>query len=103
MESLAKVCAERNVAVQTIKSIALAPWWGADHTSDTWYRPLTDQADIDRAVHWVLGRSGLFLNTVGDVELLPKVLDAASRFGSQTSEADMAELASERAMLTLFP
>ena len=29
---------------------------------------------------WVLGREGVFLNTVGDITLLPKVLDAAERF-----------------------
>src|SRR4030088_1941013 len=31
-EALTRTCAERNVAVQTIKSIALRPWRGRDHT-----------------------------------------------------------------------
>jgi len=31
-------------------------------------------------VHWVLGNPQVFLDTVGDVGLLPKVLDAAERF-----------------------
>lgn len=78
--TLTAVCADRNVAVQTIKSIARRPWWGREHTAVTWYEPLRDQTAIDHAVHWVLGRPGVFLNTVGDIELLPKVLDAASRF-----------------------
>ncbi len=55
-------------------------WMGRQHTRDTWYEPLEDQQDIDLAVHWVLKRPGIFLNTVGDIHLLPKVLDAASRF-----------------------
>ena len=73
-------CQQRNVAVQTIKSIAYRPWWGKPHTHDTWYQPLDNQQDIDMAVHWVLKQPGIFLNTVGDIHLLPMVLDAASRF-----------------------
>ncbi|MBV9229995.1 MAG: aldo/keto reductase [Chloroflexi bacterium] len=84
--ALLSTCQERNVAVQTIKSIAYRPWMGREHTSSTWYEPLEDQKDIDLAVHWVLSQPGIFLNTVGDVKLLPKVLDAASRF--QTAPAD---------------
>ncbi len=78
--ALVATCQERNVAVQTIKSIAYQPWLGRAHTRDTWYQPLEDPQDIDMAVWWVLARPGLFLNTVGDIHLLPKVLDAASRF-----------------------
>src|SRR6266536_2023785 len=68
-EALAAICAERGVAMQTIKSIALAPWDGRPQTASTWYEPLTDPADITLAVQWVLGREGVFLNTVGDVKL----------------------------------
>jgi aryl-alcohol dehydrogenase-like predicted oxidoreductase len=79
-EELAAVCADRGVAMQTIKSIALAPWDGREQTAGTWYEPLTDPAEIETAVHWVLARPETFLNTVGDVKLLPLVLDAAERF-----------------------
>jgi aryl-alcohol dehydrogenase-like predicted oxidoreductase len=79
-EVLSAMCEEREVAVQTIKSIASRPWGDAPHTHATWYAPLENQDDIDWAVHWVLRRPGVFLNTVGDITLLPKVLDAASRF-----------------------
>ena len=67
---LVAVCSERNVAVQTIKSIARRPWWGRDHTCATWYEPFEDQGDIDTAVHWVLARPGVFLTTVGDIHFL---------------------------------
>ena len=60
------------------------------------------QADIDLAVHWVLGRPGVFLNTVGDVTLLPKVLDAASRYESRPSDEMMDELATQRNLVPLF-
>ena len=66
------LCAERGVAVQTIKSITRAPWGDREQTAATWYEPLTDQGAIDTAVAWVLGREGVFLNTVGDIHVLPQ-------------------------------
>jgi aryl-alcohol dehydrogenase-like predicted oxidoreductase len=95
-------CRQRNVAVQTIKSIARQPWWGKPHTRNTWYEPLEDQADIDRAVQWVLGRPGIFLNTVGDIDLLPKVLDAASRFERAPSDEEMATEMAKLEPMPLF-
>jgi hypothetical protein len=101
-EALAAVCAERGVAMQTIKAITLAPWNGREQTAATWYEPLREQDDIDLAVHWVLGRPGVFLNTVGDVSLLPKVLDAASRFSSRPADGTMDELVASRNLVPLF-
>ncbi|GAC1648175.1 MAG: hypothetical protein NVS9B11_20960 [Candidatus Dormibacteraceae bacterium] len=91
-EALVKTCAERKVAVQTIKSIALRPWLGRARTRSTWYEPLESQSDIDLAVWRVLGRPGVFLNTVGDVDLLPLVLDAAERFEKSSSDAGVAAM-----------
>jgi aryl-alcohol dehydrogenase-like predicted oxidoreductase len=88
-EALTRTCVERKVAVQTIKSIAAKPWRGREHTRSTWYEPLSDQADIDLAVWWVLGRPGVFLNTAGDIDLLPRVLDAAERFEKRPTDAQM--------------
>jgi aryl-alcohol dehydrogenase-like predicted oxidoreductase len=101
-EAVAATCAERNVAVQTIKSIALRPWRGRERTTSTWYEPLTEQGDIDLAVWWVLGRPGVFLNSVGDVNLLPRVLDAASRFESRPDDAEMRRLIERRSQEPLF-
>ena len=102
-EELLGVCAERNVAVQTIKSITRAPWDNdGERFAATWYEPLTDQDAIDTAVGWVLGRPGIFLNTVGDIHLLPKVLDAAARFTTRPSEEQMAELEAAWEMAPLF-
>jgi aryl-alcohol dehydrogenase-like predicted oxidoreductase len=91
-EALAATCAERQVAIQTIKSIARGPWLGRERTNSTWYEPLTEQRDIDLAVWWALGRPGVFVNSVGDVDLLPRVLDAASRFEARPAEAEMRAL-----------
>jgi hypothetical protein len=91
-EAVLATCQERGAAVQTIKSIARRPWLGRPRTRTTWYEPLEEQADIDLSVWWVLGKQGVFLNTVGDVDLLPRVLDAAARFERRPSDAEMKEL-----------
>jgi aryl-alcohol dehydrogenase-like predicted oxidoreductase len=101
-EALARTCAERRVAVQTIKSIALRPWLGRKHTRTTWYEPIENQAHIDLAVWWVLGRPGVFLNTVGDVNLLPMVLDAAERFEKRPSDAEVAAMLERSQAQPLF-
>ena len=101
-EALASLCADRNVAMQTIKAITRAPWGDQTPTANTWYDPLRDQADIDLAVQWVLGRPGVFLNTVGDITILPRVLDAASRFESRPSVVAMDQLLAQREMAPLF-
>ncbi|BCL80096.1 oxidoreductase [Ktedonobacteria bacterium brp13] len=100
--AILETCRQRNVAVQTIKSIAYKPYMGDQHTHSTWYAPLVEQADIDRAVHWVLGQPDIFLNTVGDIHLLPKVLDAASRFEKKTPDSEMAEMVARLGMQPLF-
>src|SRR5579863_2077351 len=100
--ALVATCQQRNIAIQTIKSIAYKPWMGQPHTHNTWYAPLEEQKDIDRAVHWVLKRPGIFLNTVGDINLLPKVLDAASRFSEGPADEEMKGLAERLSMEPLF-
>ena len=101
-EALAGVCAERNVALQTIKSLARRRWDGRPHTASTWYEPLREQADIDLAVHWVLGRPDAFLLTTGDLEILPRLLDAAERFERRPADAEMTALAARAAAEPLF-
>lgn len=101
-EDLIVLCKERDVAIQTIKSITRGPWATAERTRAPWYQPLEDQRDIDLAVHWVIGRAGIFLNTVGDVNVLPKVLDAASRFDERPSDEEMEALVAQAHMSPLF-
>jgi hypothetical protein len=100
--TLLAVCQTRQVAVQTIKSIVRAPWGDGSHTRATWYEPLEDQVDIDLAVHWVLANPHVFLNTVGDIQVLPKVLAAASRFQVQPADDAMRTQATRLAMSPLF-
>jgi len=101
-DEVVRICQQSNTAVQTIKSIARGPWGITPQNRNTWYQPLEEQADIDRAVHWVLGRPNIFLNTVGDVKLLPKVLDAASRFQKRPTDQEMDQLVQRNKMSSLF-
>jgi aryl-alcohol dehydrogenase-like predicted oxidoreductase len=101
-EELVSLCQERNVAVQTIKSVVHRPWGDSPHTRSTWYKPLEDQEAIDTAVQWVLGRPGFFLNTVGDIHILPKVLEAAARYEGPVSDEEMAEVVERLQMRPLF-
>jgi aryl-alcohol dehydrogenase-like predicted oxidoreductase len=77
-EALVDLCAEREVAVQTIKSIARGRWAGSREGKFSWYEPLTDPAAIGRAVNFVLSDEQRFLNTTSDASLVPIVLAAAS-------------------------
>jgi aryl-alcohol dehydrogenase-like predicted oxidoreductase len=102
VQALLDTCETLSVAVQTIKGITLGPWGEQERTHRTWYEPLSDQADIDRAVHWVFGNPAVFLNTAGDLSLLPRVLDAAERFRERPPDAEMQALVERREMSPLF-
>jgi len=101
-EELARTCDERGVAVQTIKAITRRPWGGRPQDRSTWYQPLEDPDAIGLAVHWVLGREGFFLNTVDDVDLLPRILEEASRFAGRPDSTAMERLVRDEGMAPLF-
>jgi aryl-alcohol dehydrogenase-like predicted oxidoreductase len=101
-ELLSGICKQRNVAVQTIKSVARGPWGDKPHTHSTWYEPLTDQKDIDAAVNFVLSRPGVFLNTPGDIHALPKILDAANRFKVDTPAQQVQQAAATLELTPIF-
>jgi predicted aldo/keto reductase-like oxidoreductase len=101
-DEVVAICRERNAAVQIIKSIARGPWATSDKTHTTWYQPLENQTDIDHAVHYVIGMPGVFLNTAGDLTLLPKVLDAASRFERRPTDSEMSGMVESQRLTSLF-
>lgn len=101
-ERLFAQCQARQVAVQTIKSVCRRPWGERNRTAATWYQPMDDQESIDKAAHWVLGHQGVFLNTVGDIHVLPLLLDAVSRFEVVPSDEEMRQLAQTQEMEPLF-
>jgi len=101
-ERLVTYCRERDIAVQTIKSIARGFWGEKPHDHNTWYEPVTDQQAIKKLVHWVLGWTDVFLITVGDIQELPKVLEAAASFESQPADEEMVRLVGEEGLEPVF-
>jgi aryl-alcohol dehydrogenase-like predicted oxidoreductase len=101
-EALLETCRSRRVAVQTIKSVARAPWLGRARTRDTWYEPFERQEDIDLGVWWALGRPQIHVISAGDLEVLPRFLDAAARFEQAPSPDQMDQLAERSGQQPIF-
>ena len=101
-ESLATTCRERNVALQTIKSLARRRWQATDGPKFSWYEPLTDGDAIRRAVHWVLSRDDVFLNSSSDARLLEPTLLAAKQMIESPTDRDMKQDADSFQIQPLF-
>ena len=89
-EALLAVCEQRGVAVQTIKSVARRRWPEGAGPRFSWYEPLADGDAVARAVRYVLGRPGLFLNSSSDARLLRPTLEAADAGGPPPADEEMA-------------
>ena len=85
-EALLAKCEGRDIGVQTIKMIARGGWGDGEKQTNTWYDPHREQPDIDRSLWWVLSQPMHTAPSCGDVDLLPKVLDAAERFSMLTQD-----------------
>lgn len=101
-ESLATICRERDVALQTIKSLARRRWRATDGPKFSWYEPLTDADAIRRAVQWVLSRDDVFLNTSSDARLLEPTLIAAREMRGCPTDAEMKRDSDSFAIEPLF-
>ncbi len=100
---LVGICRERNVAVQTIKSIARRPWKDQPKTYNTYfYEPFETQDTIDKAVHWAMGLRESFVITAGDMQLVPKMLDAADRYEERPSNEKMKTIMDEFDVQPIF-
>jgi aryl-alcohol dehydrogenase-like predicted oxidoreductase len=98
-EALIELCNQRGVATQTIKSAARRRWQNGNERKFSWYEPLRERDAIRRAVHFVLSRPGLFLNSSSDTTILRDILDAASETPTlparEAMEADVGHYAME--------
>lgn len=102
-EATAALCAERGVAVQTIKSCARGAWAaGQSRTRTTWYQPLDQEADIRTAVAWVLGRPGIFLISTGDTQVLPMILKVAADRPPVPDAAAMEAFSANAGLASIF-
>jgi aryl-alcohol dehydrogenase-like predicted oxidoreductase len=102
VEALLELCADRRVAVQTIKSVARRRWTDDSHPHFAWYEPLPAGPALTRAVHFVLGRAGLFLNSSSDARLLPAILEASESPGPVPSDTEMEADVAAQSMRPLF-
>ena len=86
-ETLYALCAEKGIAMQTIKAIAKRRWLENDASPKfSWYEPYREEDVIERAVHFVLRRKHLFLNSTSDATLLPKIFAAAESFNNGVAD-----------------
>ncbi|HYB90507.1 MAG TPA: aldo/keto reductase [Candidatus Binataceae bacterium] len=102
VETLLKVCRERGVATQTIKSVARRRWQDGDERKFSWYEPLRERDALRRAVHFVLSRPGLFLNSSSDTTILRDILSAAGEPAKPPTSAEMEADVAHYAMQPLF-
>ena len=84
-----------NLGIQTIKMIARGGWGDGERDASTWYDPHRDQGPIDRALWWLLSQEMHTAPSAGDVNILPKVLDAAERFSPLSAEEQEAVIDSQ--------
>jgi aryl-alcohol dehydrogenase-like predicted oxidoreductase len=101
-EALLTRCRERGVAVQTIKAIARRRWPDGDLRRFSWYEPIRDAEALRRAVHYVLARPGVFLNSSSDASLLPALLAAAEEPLAVPSARELEDDVARLAMSPLF-
>ena len=105
-ESLAFLCAEKQIALQTIKGICRRPWPEGVKNRDTWYQPLEDQDALNKAVAYILKDKQMFLNSAGDINILPYVLKAAKLYSEGKLENPdatiMEQLVKDQEMTPLF-
>ena len=101
-KELLEVCHKRKVGVQTIKSLARRPWEKRPKTYNTYYEPLDTQKAIGNSVRWVLDNPEIFLITAGDMQLLPKILEAANRVEKCPSDHEMIAMIEELDIRPIF-
>lgn len=106
VERLLALCAERNVAVQTIKSIARRRWTQAKpapgEKRQSWYEPLTDPVAIAHAVRFVLNQPQLFIDSSSAIDQLEHVLAAADSGAPAPSDNELVADVASFAMAPLF-
>ena len=98
-----KLCNEKNIAVQTIKAVARGPYAaGIKKSHTTWYQPMEDTESIKKSVGWVLSYKNIFLNSVGDVNILPHVLRSANKLEKKPSEEEMNQISENIGLSSIF-
>lgn len=90
-KELISVCRAKDVGTMVIKAITKAPWGERQHTATTWYEPFEDPEMIQKAVNFALSYEVTGLCTVGDVRVLPLMIQACENY-MQLNHEQMEEM-----------
>ena len=101
-EALVKVCQAKNVAMQVIKTNQRRNYGDEPHTFATWYLPFDTQPEVDLAIHWALSIPQVFINTSGDIHILPMIINAAGSYRGRPSDEQMERMIQEQAAAPLW-
>lgn len=93
-EKLLRQCRARDVGTMTIKSIAKGLWDGdASRAYNTWYKPFDETERIQDGVDFALSQDVTGLCSVGEVELLPRFVEACEAFAPMSEREQEALIA----------
>jgi aryl-alcohol dehydrogenase-like predicted oxidoreductase len=102
---LLKMAKERDVGVIAIKSMLRRRWLG-EKKHGTWYEPVDDPEEVEMAFNFALSQDGVTTYSLPcDVELWPRVLEAAERYRrlSGQEQKQTVEYARKHGFKPLFP
>lgn len=79
-EQLLDLCQERDVGTMVIKPIAKGEWGDQEKVYNTWYEPFAEEEMIQKGINFALSYDVTGICTVGDITLLPEVLNACQNY-----------------------
>lgn len=81
-----KIARDRDIGVIAIKAISKGRWTG-ERKYQTWYEPMDEQEDIDKAVWFTLSQEPVATYSMAcDIRLWPKIISAGERFRKLAGE-----------------
>lgn len=107
-----KAAIDRDVGVIAIKAVSKGRWPGGqrrmigDRPFTTWYEPLEDQEDINKAVWFTLSQEGVTTYSMcAEVRLWPKIIKAGESFRklSEEEQREVVEYFKRKGVRPLFP
>jgi aryl-alcohol dehydrogenase-like predicted oxidoreductase len=101
-ELLIAECRRKDVGTMVIKTITKGPWKDDAKWAACWYEPFREMDAIQRAVNFALSYDVTGLCTVGDIHVLPKVLEACEKFAPLPPEEREKLIESGRSFEPLF-
>jgi aryl-alcohol dehydrogenase-like predicted oxidoreductase len=95
-------CRRKDVGTMVIKTITKGPWKDDSHWAACWYEPFNEMETIQKGVNFALSHDVTGLCTVGDIHVLPKVLEACEKFTPMPADEREKLIESGRSFEPLF-